>query len=320
VKVVHVITRLDLGGAQQNTLYTVSHLDPSRFEVVLACGPGGRLDQEATKLSMNARRPFRLKFFPDLERPIRLAVDLIALLQLFQFFKTETPDIVHTHSSKAGILGRFAAWMAGVPIIIHTYHGFGFHDRQNPLLRCLLIWVERAACKVTDRVIFVSVSNQATAQGVGLLRPGQAVLIRSGVSLEGYPALNVDSGAKKASLGCGMHKPMIVSVGNLKPQKNPEGFVRVAAKALAVNPDLRFLFVGDGPLRSRVEALVIAHGLHGKVLFPGWRDDVPEILAGREFFLLTFLGGALRGFLVGLRCARPPPTAFHIASYFSTRT
>lgn len=298
MKVVHIVTRLDFGGAQQNTLYTVSHLDPSHFDVVLACGQGGRLDEEAKALSQDSKRPFRLRFFPELVHPIHPMLDVIALLQLVQFFRQESPDVVHTHSSKAGILGRVAAKIAGVPVIVHTYHGFGFHDGQNPVFRSLALLLERFACVISSRVIFVSEANRKTARKLGLTSGHQEELIRSGVHLLDYPAKIEDRGAKKASLKCGMHKPMVVSVGNLKPQKNPEGFVRVAAKALAANPDLRFLFIGDGELRSRVESLVIAFRLHGKVFFPGWRDDVPEILSAADIFVLTSMWEGLPRALV----------------------
>jgi len=282
VKVVHVITRLELGGAQQNTLYTLEHLGPE-FEGVLVAGPGGILDSQTDD------DRFRTRFFPELVHPISPVHDLIALLQLFQCFKTESPEIVHTHSSKAGILGRVAAWLAGVPVIVHTYHGFGFHERQSACRRALYLALERIACRVSTKLIFVSEANLEAARRQGLVREGQDVLIRSGVRLNDFPATIEDRGKKKASLQCGMHKPLVVSVGNLKPQKNPEAFVRVAAKTLEKDPDVRFLFVGDGELRTRVESMIVSHRLHGKVFFPGWRKDVAEIIAAADIFALTSL-------------------------------
>ncbi|MGH7735769.1 MAG: glycosyltransferase, partial [Gemmatimonadales bacterium] len=112
IKVVHVITRLDLGGAQQNTLHTARHLDPSRFEVVLICGPGGPLEADVKAMSSQAH--WRAVFLPSLVRHIHPGLDLLAFLQLLSFFLAERPDVVHTHSSKAGILGRLAAAAAGV--------------------------------------------------------------------------------------------------------------------------------------------------------------------------------------------------------------
>ena len=119
IVVAHVITKLELGGAQLNTLHTVEHLDPTRFDALLLSGPGGVLK---SRLSGTGR------FFevPALGREVRLGRDIQALLQLLRFFRRLRPQIVHTHSSKAGILGRAAARLARVPVVVHTIHGFSF--------------------------------------------------------------------------------------------------------------------------------------------------------------------------------------------------
>ncbi|MBI4425639.1 MAG: glycosyltransferase family 4 protein [Elusimicrobia bacterium] len=305
--VVHLVTRLDLGGAQQNTLYTVSHLDPARFEATLACGPGGLLDDEARRLSEAPGRPFRLRWFPELVRDVSPVDDARAFLQLAAWLRALAPDVVHTHSSKAGILGRLAARAAGVPVILHTYHGFGFHDRQRPAVKSFYAALVRLCVAASDWTLFVSEDNRRYGEAHGLARAGRHAILRSGVELARLPARLEDRGRKKAQLGCGMHKPLVVSVGNLKPQKNPEGFLRVAAACLEREPELRFLFVGDGELRTRIEAQVIARGLHGKVLFPGWRRDTAEILAAADVFALTSLWEGLPRALVeamktGLPC------------------
>src|SRR5690349_16940454 len=123
VRVCHVITRLELGGAQENTLYTVSHLGSS-FRPMLVCGPGGMLDEEALRLGLDVR------FVPALGREVRPVRDVAALAGLYRIFRRERPDIVHTHSSKAGILGRLAARLARVPFVVHSIHGYGFNAWQ----------------------------------------------------------------------------------------------------------------------------------------------------------------------------------------------
>ena len=305
-KVVHIVTRLDLGGAQQNTLYTVEHLDPRRFEAVLVCGPGGILDKEAKALERRDP-PVRVRFVDDLVREINPLRDLAALFELVQLIGQEAPDAVHTHSSKAGILGRLAARLAGVPEVIHTFHGFGFHARQRPAVRALTVAVERLAAGWTDRLVFVSNANMREAKELGLGDPAAYSLIRSGVNLGGLPAA-VDRQAKRAELGARLHQPFVVGVGNLKPQKNAEDFLRVAERVLARVPGACFAFVGDGPLRPRLEARIVARGLTGKVRLLGWRRDVPELLAAADLFLLTSLWEGLPRALVeamksGLPCA-----------------
>ena len=300
LKVCHLITMLEFGGAQQNTLYTSTHLDPRRFEASLVTGPGGVLDDEA-------RRSLpRMIFAASLKRPVRALPDLAALGELWRILRAERPDVVHTHSSKAGILGRLAAFLAGVPVVLHTYHGFGFHDGQPPLLRRAYIAAERVCGALSHALIFVSEANRKTARALGLGDPASHVLIRSGIALSRFPAKVEERGRLKASVGAGMHKPLVLSVGNLKPQKNPEDFVLAARRVLDEHPEARFLFLGDGELRPRVEGLVIREKLHGKVLFPGWRRDTPELMAAADVFVLTSLWEGLpRSLVEAMRTGLP---------------
>ncbi|MEK7390305.1 MAG: glycosyltransferase family 4 protein [Elusimicrobiota bacterium] len=283
VKIAHIVTQLDLGGAQHNTLHTAKSLDPGRFDVVLVCGSGGVLDSE-----IRADSKLRTVFFDSLRRKISPFYDLLAFLELTKFLLEEKPLIVHTHSSKAGILGRFAAALAGVPIIIHTYHGFGFHDRQRALYRNLAIMLERMCSRLTHALVFVSRANISYAVLHGLVRAENAVLIRSGVALSDFPA-KVDARTLKATAGIGVHKLLVLSVGNLKPQKNAADFVAVAAKVLASVPDVRFAFIGDGPQRQALEARVFSLGLSGRVMFLGWRRDTAQWLAAADVYMMTSL-------------------------------
>ncbi|MEK7232804.1 MAG: glycosyltransferase family 4 protein [Elusimicrobiota bacterium] len=291
-KVVHLVTRLDLGGAQQNTLHTVRNLDRSKFEPVLACGPGGMLDDE-----VNNDADVKTIVVESLRRDIAPFYDLLALLELTKIFLAEKPDILHTHSSKAGILGRLAAALAGVPLVVHTYHGFGFHDRQPLFVKKSYVFLERLCARFTDVFVFVSKANVAYAAEHGIARAQDAVLIRSGVKLAGLPA-PVDAARLKMSVGVGMHNLLVVSVGNLKPQKNAGDFVSVAASVLVEVPEARFVFIGDGPQRRALEDRAFALGLEGKVLFLGWRRDVVEWLASADVFVLTSLWEGLPRALV----------------------
>lgn len=291
-KVAHLITRLDLGGAQQNTLHTVRHLDRAAYEPVLICGRGGMLDEEVL-----SDRSFRTVFVDSLLRDISPFYDLLALLELTKVLLAERPAVLHTHSSKAGILGRLAAAMAGVPVVVHTYHGFGFHDRQSAAVKGLYVFLERLCARFTDALVFVSKSNIAYAAAHGLVRPEDALLIRSGVKLAGLPA-PVDAAKLKMSAGIGMHKLLVVSVGNLKPQKNAGDFVAAAAAVLKEVPEARFVFLGDGPERRTLEARAFVLGLEGKVLFLGWRRDAAQWLAAADVFAMTSLWEGLPRALV----------------------
>jgi glycosyltransferase involved in cell wall biosynthesis len=300
IKVAHVVTRLDFGGAQQNTLATVRGLDPARFDALLICGEGGYLDAE-----VKADRAVRTRFLDSLVREVSPARDFLAFLELWSVFQAERPDVVHTHSSKAGILGRLAAALAGVPVVIHTYHGFGFHDRQSAPLKALYVALERLCARFTTRLVFVSRANAAYAERHGLGRAEGATVIRSGVRLADFPA-EVDAAKLKMSAGIGMHKKVVVCVGNLKPQKNAADFVAAAAKAAAAVPEARFVYLGDGPQRRALEAKAFALGLEGKLLFLGWRRDGAQWLAASDVFALTSLWEGLpRALVEALRTGLP---------------
>jgi glycosyltransferase involved in cell wall biosynthesis len=300
IKVAHVVTRLDFGGAQQNTLHTVRGLDPARFDAVLVCGAGGYFDPE-----VRADRRVRAVFLDSLVREVSPLQDFLALLELRKVFETERPDVVHTHSSKAGILGRLAAALAGVPVIVHTYHGFGFHDRQAPWVKGLYVFLERLCARVTTRLVFVSRANAEYAARHGLGRGEEPVVIRSGVRLSDFPA-SVDAAKLKTGAGIGMHKPVVVSIGNLKPQKNAGDFVAAAAKAAERVPEARFVFIGDGPERRALEARAFALGLDGKLRFLGWRRDAAQWLAASDVFALTSLWEGLpRALVEAMRTGLP---------------
>ncbi|HKN46682.1 MAG TPA: glycosyltransferase, partial [Candidatus Polarisedimenticolia bacterium] len=182
VGICHVITLLELGGAQENTLYTVSHLRPP-FRASLVCGEGGILDDEA-----RAMAEVPTIFVRSLVRPIRPTRDLDALARLTGIFRRMRPRIVHTHSSKAGILGRIAARLAGVPVIVHSIHGYGFNVRQPAPVRAAIIALEKAVAPLTTHFIAVSRANLDQGVELGIFPRRKATLIRSGIPIRTFEA------------------------------------------------------------------------------------------------------------------------------------
>lgn len=296
-KVAHLITRLDFGGAQANTLYTAAHLDASRFEAVVVTGRGGRLDAAAGGS--------RLVYADRLVHPVSPVSDLAAFFELRALLRRERPDIVHTHSSKAGILGRLAAAAAGVPAVVHTFHGFGFHPRQNALVRSFYVLLEKACAALTDALVFVSRSNMETARAAGIGDPRKYRLIRSGVKLSGYPA-KTDRAAKRAELGLAAGDLVVLSIGNAKPQKNPGDFIAAAARLSGARPGVKFVFVGGGEQLAELRGKVREAGLEGRCVFAGWREDSAELLAAADVFALTSLWEGLpRALVEALRTGLP---------------
>ncbi len=287
--VVHVITKLELGGAQENTLYTVGHLDRREFEPYLLAGPGGLLDGEARALLGG-----RFLTVPHLVREVRPWSDWRAYREIGRVLLDirrghPGPMVVHTHSSKAGILGREAARAAGADAVIHSVHGFGFNPRQARPARALFVGIERRAARGTDAFIAVSRANMSEGERLGLFLPGAASLIRSGIVIDDFARPKRPAREVRASLGVPPDAPVALMIACFKPQKAPVDFVRAAALVSAARPDARFLVVGDGELRPAVEAAVRGLGLEGKVLLLGWRRDVPDLLHAADLLALTSL-------------------------------
>jgi len=282
LRVMHLITKLELGGAQQNTLYCVAHHDCKKFDVLLACGQGGMLDSEASKIP-NAK----VFFLPYLKHHVSPFNDLMALFKLKALFKREQVDILHTHSSKAGILGRLAGAMAGVPVIVHTFHGFGFHDRQPWLVRKIYIWLERLAARKSSVLIGVSTENIQKARENHIGSESQYRVIHSSIQLQDF--VKAKGGKVRRELGIGPQTPLVGMVSNLKPQKAPLDFIRAAAIVSQHLPLARFFIAGDGELRPQAEALIQELGLKNKLFLLGWRRDIPELMAALDVLALSSL-------------------------------
>lgn len=287
-KVFHIITKLELGGAQQNTLYTVGHLDRARFEPYLIANDEGILVEEARRIP-----GLKTCLIPELIREINPVTDFRAYKRIKSILMENTRPgekvIVHTHSSKAGILGRWAARAAGVPVIIHSIHGYAFHDFQHPLVRQAYISLEKITAPITTKFIAVSQKNIETGVKEGIFDRDRAVLIRSGIDIAGFRDVQVDVAAKRRELGIAADVPLVGTVANFKPQKAPLDFVRVAERVHRQAPEAKFLYCGDGEMRGDVEQLIRELKLQDTVILAGWRKDIPEIMHCFDVFLLTSL-------------------------------
>ncbi len=288
IKILHIITKLQLGGAQLNTLYTDTNCDKKIFSSAIISGKGGILDSKYGN---------RILFSNYLSREINFFKELPAFFELRKMIKNVKPDIVHTHSSKAGILGRLAAFSAGVPVIIHTFHGFGFNPHQNFIKRSFFVILEKICASVSDKLIFVSKDNMHLAEKLGIGNPEKRCLIRSGIKLSNYPA-KVDPLAKRKELSLPEKSRIIISVGNLKPQKNPDDFLKIAENIIPVTDNSVFLYVGGGNRLDYFQAQVRAKKLENRCMFLGWRNDIGELLAISDIFILTSLWEGLPRSLV----------------------
>jgi len=285
--VLHIITRLIVGGAQENTMLTAALLNPDRYDVDVISGP--QTGPEGSLIEEVRARGVPLTIEPTLVREINPIRDLLALIRLTRFIKHGRYTIVHTHSSKAGILGRWAAYLAGVPIIVHTVHGWGHHERQHPAVRRFYMLLERATQRFTARLIVVSPRNTQKGLSDGIGTPEKYITIRSGIELDRFRQPTRPREAVRAELGIPLQSPVVGTVTRLSPQKAPLDFVAAAAHVAAQRPDVHFVVVGDGPLRADVETEMTALSLTERIHLTGIRRDVPDLLHSFDLFALTSL-------------------------------
>jgi glycosyltransferase involved in cell wall biosynthesis len=250
-------------------------------------------------LDGEARRRLGSRFVavPNLVHPIRPGQDLLALLWLAWRFRRDGIQVVHTHSSKAGLLGRLAAWIARVPRVIHTVHGWSFNDFQRTPSFKLFIWIERLLAPLTGvlAVVAHSLRDKGLLQGIG--KPHQYALLRAGVDREAWR--RTPRGRRALQKLLPKLKPKVVGViANLKPQKAPLDFVRIAARVCREHKDVDFVYLGDGPLRSEAQGLAASLGVAKRVHLLGWQRDPKALAAGFDVFLLPSL-------FEGLPCVYP---------------
>ena len=267
MRVAHVITRLIVGGAQENTVATVLGLRRRpKVEVSLisgpTSGPEGSLEPLVTGI------PELLTRVPELVRPVRPWLDLRALFALTRIFRAQRPDIVHTHSGKAGVLGRLAARRAQVPIILHTLHGPSFGPFQSAPANFVFTAAERIAARCTDHFVTVAdaMRDQYLAAGIG--RPEQYTRIFSGFDLAPFLAAQNDS-VLRAQLGIAPGDFVVGKIARLFELKGHDDLFAAATELVRRCPQMKFLLVGDGAWRGRFEQMAGDLRLQKHFIFTG---------------------------------------------------
>ncbi|MBF2066087.1 MAG: glycosyltransferase family 4 protein [Calothrix sp. C42_A2020_038] len=281
-KILHLITHLGIGGAQDNTLLTVEKCDRTRFDVHLASNPNGKWINRAKETTPNFHS------IPNLVHPIHPFKDALSILDLVRLFRQEQFDIVHTHSTKAGIVGRWAAHLAKVPVIVHTIHGFAFHDFMPAWKRQLYINLELCATPCTDFFITVSELNRKEAIDLNIVKYENSQTVYSGIDFSKLDRFSEPSQTRQK-----LHIPedykVIVMVGRLDKQKAPNLLIDAFNLVVEKLPKTLLLLVGDGELKYNLQQQVSKLGISQNVKFLGSREDIPEILKVSDIFALSSL-------------------------------
>ena len=304
-RVLHIITEMERGGAQLFTLFTVENLDHDRFDPYLLSNPRGILNGDAQKTLRE-----RFLTVPSLVRPLSPLDDLKALFQIRNIVRRLNPEIVHTHSSKAGILGRWAAKLSAREVkLVHTVHGFAFSPFHGRFSNNVYKTLERLTAPITDLFLFVTDEDRKEAERLGLLKRSSWAIVRSIVGVERFRQAASRRKELREKMGIPLSTPVIGGLFPFKPQKDPLGFIEIANLVHQRLPQALFLVGGDGVLRREMERLIEEYGLREWVRLLGWQERAEEFLPLCDTLLLPSLWEGLPQVLVQAMACNTIPVA-----------
>ena len=304
-RVLHIITEMERGGAQLFTLFTVENLDHDRFDPYLLSNPRGILNGDAQKTLRE-----RFLTVSSLVRHLSPLDDLKALFQIRNMVRSLNPEIVHTHSSKAGILGRWAAKLSAREVkLVHTVHGFAFSPFHGRFSNNVYKTLERLTAPITDLFLFVTDEDRKEAERLGLLKRSSWAIVRSIVGVERFRQAASRRKELREKMGIPLSTPVIGGLFPFKPQKDPLGFIEIANLVHQRLPQALFLVGGDGVLRREMERLIEELGLREWVRLLGWQERAEEFLPLCDTLLLPSLWEGLPQVLVQAMACNTIPVA-----------
>ncbi|MFQ5628999.1 MAG: glycosyltransferase family 4 protein [bacterium] len=285
-KVLLIVTRLNIGGVAKHVVRLAKGLRELGYEVLVAAG---QVDAHEGDMAFYAREhDISIATIPELGRAIRWNDDFKAFLKLYQLVKKFRPDVVHTHTAKAGTLGRIGARLHKTRLIVHTYHGHVFQGYFSPLKTKMILWIEKILAKLTGRIITLSELQKRELQKIYKLAPETKLSV---VPLD----FDRDEFLASAKYHIGLHKEIalpneakiVAAVGRIVPIKAPELFLKIARNIIARHANVHFVFVGRGEEEAEARALVSNLGLVENVHFLGWRKDIAAMYNEIDLLLIT---------------------------------
>jgi len=282
MKILHIITRLIVGGAQENTILCCEAQVNAGHDVTLAFGP--IYGPEGSFKSKAERTGTKLVELPSMRRAILPLHDLRCYYEMRRLIRELKPDVVHTHSSKAGITGRAAAWAEKVPAVIHTIHGLPFHDRQNPLIYHAYVKAERWAAKRCHKLVGITQAMCDAFAQHDIGKAEQFSVIPSGVDIKAVTPPSDTRARVRQELGLRDDQPVVGIVARLDPLKGQEDLISILPALVKKHPTMKLLLVGDGWHRPVLEKMVAQESLENHVIFAGLvtKDRVMEYLAAMD--------------------------------------
>jgi glycosyltransferase involved in cell wall biosynthesis len=283
-RVLRVITRLNIGGPAVHVLHLHESMPAARYESRMVAGIEGT--SEGSYLAMHRGAQGGITILPSLGREIRPWRDVRALAGVVRQIRRFRPDIVETHTAKAGVIGRIAAALCRVPVVVHVYHGHVLHGYFGAVPTRMFIRIERRLANHSSCLLAVSKQVRSDLLALGIGTRNRFEVMPLGLDLERFRVVDARRGDLRAELGIGA-VPLVGIVARLAPVKAHDLFLRAAARLKDRTPDVHFLVVGDGELRGTLEALASVLGLGGRVRFLGWRSDIERVYADLDLVVLS---------------------------------
>jgi len=304
IKILHIITRLDLGGSSTNTIDTVVRLGEKGYDVSLLVGktndPNGEIKAELKGEDV------KYLFINELCREISPINDWKAFWRIYHLMRREKFTIVHTHSSKAGIVGRWAAKFAGAKIVIHTPHGHIFYGYFNFFITRMYVYIERITSLVTDRIITLTDIGKQEHVQLKVAHENKFQTIYSGIDLNKFKKGPLVAARVREEFSIKEEDVLLGTVARLDPIKGCEYLVDAMKFILQKYPNTKLILVGDGSERKTLEEKCRSYGIDKNVIFAGQRDDVSDILSALDIFILPSLNeGMGRVILEAMACEIP---------------
>jgi glycosyltransferase involved in cell wall biosynthesis len=310
MKIARFIARLNVGGPAIHVSLVTDELRKRGYECILAAGHVP--DSEGDMEYYASEHQIQVIRIPELVRPLSPKSDLIALWKIYRLLLREKPEIVHTHTAKAGTLGRIAAILAGTPVMVHTFHGNIFDGYFSAIKTRLFLSIERFLARFTDRIVAVSAGQKLELASKYKIAPIEKIqVVQLGIDLEIFRSVPT---LHEIQLSESIHDEVVPEsrhvvigwVGRFVEVKDPLLFIEFAKELVKSSPQARFIMVGDGPMRDAVESRINAYGLRDVVSIPGWKRSMADVYREIDFLVLTSLNeGTPVAILESMASGRP---------------
>ncbi len=301
LKVAQIITRLDWGGSPDIFRILASRLNPDLYDITLITGPTANPTIK-TREFLDSFKGKHLEI-GSLRRDIDLVRDIPALFALYSVLRKGRFDVVHTHTAKAGFLGRIAARMAGCRAVVHTPHGHNLYGYFDTNVTGYIIRAERFAGRFCDRIIALTELEKKDMVRFKFAPEGKIDVISQGLELDNYKRRPESGAAVRRSLGIPEDGLLVGMAGRLEPVKGPDIFIEAAGMVAKDRPAAYFLVAGEGDMKEALIKRADELGIEDRIKFAGWRDDMPDIMSALDIFVLPSLNEAVGMALVEAQAA-----------------